>query len=422
MNNLTEAELARYLHNSEGTNDMPGIIRTKEKCPVCGEPFQLIKRAGFICPKDKTTPKKFFIDLYFRKKRIKLYSTNTGRVLDRYSITLETLQHIQYEIRHHIFDPSKYILAEVQQFWISTLLDRFVDIKKKEISPSYWPDYQRMANLAKSFFGNTDVREIRKIHIINYKHHLENNHKASGKTLKNRMDHFKTFLFFCKHEFEVLSDVPKFPEIDIPEFEYKWLGPEDQIELFNLLPEIDKPIFAFLMLSGCRPGEARALKCKNVDLKTESIRISATFSAKEYREKRKGKRARSVVIPIHPELMDYISDRVRNNHPEAWLFENPRVRSHYSHWSLNRAWKDVCTEKKISGVRLYDATRHSFASQLINANVTLLKVSRLMGHSSIKMTEKYAHTHAHLLKADVQKLSLKIIPSIGKPSEISAAS
>jgi integrase len=57
-------------------------------------------------------------------------------------------------------------------------------------------------------------------------------------------------------------------------------------------------------------------------------------------------------------------------------------------------------------MRLYDATRHSFASNLVNSDSTLFKVSKLMGHSTMKMTEKYAHPDIESLKVDVQKLTL----------------
>ena len=77
--------------------------------------------------------------------------------------------------------------------------------------------------------------------------------------------------------------------------------------MFQFVADCDKPIIGFLMLHGCRPSEARALKCKDVDLAAGTITISGTFSGRVYREKRKGRGARSVTIPIHPELEEYIT-------------------------------------------------------------------------------------------------------------------
>ena len=71
-------------------------------------------------------------------------------------------------------------------------------------------------------------------------------------------------------------------------------------------------------------------------------------------------------------------------------------------------WDDV--REKIGqskSIRLYDATRHRVASQLVNKGVPLLSVSRLLGHSNTKMTERYAHTDLEKLKFDMKNLSLK---------------
>ncbi len=105
--------------------------------------------------------------------------------------------------------------------------------------------------LPKTFFNTKDVREIRKIDIINYQRHLQQNFRISNKTVKNTMDVFKAFLNYLKNDLEIISIVPKFPDINIEVKPFKWLSQEDQIKLFELVPDKHKPIFAFLMLHGC---------------------------------------------------------------------------------------------------------------------------------------------------------------------------
>jgi len=178
----------------------------------------------------------------------------------------------------------------------------------------------------------------------------------------------------------------------------------------------DKPIIVFLMLHGCRPGEARALKCKDVDLKQQTITIHATFSGETYREPRKGRRAQPVVIPIHPEMYVFLEEKVRNSLPEAFVFIN-RDGQPYTKDDVQRVWKNVRKKAKLGKeLRLYDATRHSFASQLVNQNTTIFKVSRLLGHSSVKMTKKYAHHDLKSLKADIEKLSLVPVATVTRLS------
>jgi len=69
----------------------------------------------------------------------------------------------------------------------------------------------------------------------------------------------------------------------------------------------------------------------------------------------------------------------------------------------NRVRKKAGIDKN---VRLYDITRHSFATNHLNSGTSIYKVSKLLGHSTVKMTEKYCHPDMESLKVDIQKLSL----------------
>ncbi len=68
-----------------------------------------------------------------------------------------------------------------------------------------------------------------------------------------------------------------------------------------------------------------------------------------------------------------------------------------------------------SDVCLYEATRHSFGSQMIqNNDVTVVK--ELMGHADIRTTEKYLHFRmAHL--ADVPGRRREVVKLVPKRSE-----
>jgi integrase len=366
-----------------------------------------VKKLGFICPRCRKLPTRFVYDFYHKGDRIRIYSDKQGKPIDTYDRAKDVQKSINAEIDNHIFDLSKYLKAEQEKFYCSNLLDQFVEAKKLGIAPSYLTDYKRMVDRAKAHFASNDVRDIRKIDIINYKNHLTDTYELTDKTLKNHLDLFKTFLRYCLNEFEVIDRVPSFPDVDVKDPVIRWLPQEAQIQAYTLIKDELKMIMAFLMLHGCRPSEARALRCKNINLETQSITISATFSGSIYREKRKGKKSKDLVIPIHPEMLDFLRERVKSNLPEAYVFVNHRTGRHFNKNTLSKEWQRIRTALGFdSSLRLYDATRHSFASQLINSGTSIYKVSKLLGHSSIKMTEKYTHSSVEYLKADIQKMSL----------------
>lgn len=397
---------------------MRGKIRVPDrnsKCPNCGESFVDIGKKGFVCGDCLTVPERYFLDIHFRGKRVRIFCDKQGQPLDTHERAFDLLAHINYEIKDFSFDPSRYVKAEQKGFYISTLLDRYEEYKLKSLAPSYQSDFKRYVRTAKDFFSAKDVREIRKVDLIGFQDHLQNKLKfrsktvkLSSKTVKNIMDFFKAFLNYVKGDLEIDYIVPKFPTIEIEFKAIQWFAPEDQAKVFPFIPEWAKPIMEFLILQGCRPSEARALKCKNVDLSKKSLTIAATFSGTVYREKRKGRRSKPYKPPIHDDLYDYISHRVKNNLPEAFIYSNPFTGRPFGKNSLDRMWNRTREKAGLpQEVLLYHFTRHSFVTNHLNSGTGMYRTSKLTGHSTVRTTEKsYAHPDVESFRVDLNKFSL----------------
>ena len=66
---------------------------------------------------------------------------------------------------------------------------------------------------------------------------------------------------------------------------------------------------------------------------------------------------------------------------------------------ITNAWVTARRRAGLDDLRIHDL-RHSFASFLINNGRSLYEVQRILGHSSARMTERYAHlSHDTLLAA-----------------------
>ena len=64
----------------------------------------------------------------------------------------------------------------------------------------------------------------------------------------------------------------------------------------------------------------------------------------------------------------------------------------------------IGTKAKISGKINLHKFRHTFASQLVQNNIRIEVVQKLLGHSSIKETMVYAHIRSECLHDDVKIL------------------
>jgi integrase len=71
--------------------------------------------------------------------------------------------------------------------------------------------------------------------------------------------------------------------------------------------------------------------------------------------------------------------------------------------NVRKSWAGVLKAAKIENFRWHDM-RHDFASQLVMRGVSLMQVSKLLGHADIKMTMRYAHLTPEAGQAAVEAL------------------
>lgn len=73
---------------------------------------------------------------------------------------------------------------------------------------------------------------------------------------------------------------------------------------------------------------------------------------------------------------------------------------------LPRLWEEYVKRAGIEDFHWHDL-RHTFASRLVMSGVDLFTVSKLLGHSDVKMTKRYAHLSPDFLKGAVDVLVRK---------------
>jgi len=77
--------------------------------------------------------------------------------------------------------------------------------------------------------------------------------------------------------------------------------------------------------------------------------------------------------------------------------------------SLFYPWDRIRRRAGLADVRLHDL-RHSFASFSVNQGVSLYVVQGLLGHSQVRMTQRYAHLAPHTL-LDAAEVAGRLIQS-----------
>lgn len=75
---------------------------------------------------------------------------------------------------------------------------------------------------------------------------------------------------------------------------------------------------------------------------------------------------------------------------------------------LDRFWRRVGSEAGLGNVRLHDL-RHSFASRALALGESLTMIGKLLGHTQVQTTARYAH----LARDSIQNAAARITGSIG---------
>lgn len=376
---------------------MAGSLHTKQRCPKCGGNYT---DTGYdmLCQKCYTRPTRLFVSFYWkdpkfkRSKRLKIYSDKQGAPLDSYARAHRVLEVIRNEVDEHRFDPDDYQRQKYQAMGFEKMAKDWLTnqiklMEKGDLSPSYIKELKRFVHKRfVPYFKKHDVRDLKSGHIKNF--YLDLPGKLSAKTRRNIMSALhKMFTDFQDDEF--IDTMPKFPKFKIPEPSWNWADKDTQESIIQKIPKrfTDVPFINFMARHGVRPGEARALQWRDVNLKEGLVVIRRAFSLNQLREFTKTKKIR--VIPLHPETIKEFKKLPRPIDKEQFVFT--KKGKPYSESWARKIWNKAKSELEIEDLKLYEGTRHSVASQAYNRGVPLDLIGEMLGHTNPKTTKRYSH-------------------------------
>ena len=184
-----------------------------------------------------------------------------------------------------------------------------------------------------------------------------------------------------------------------PEGRLRWITRAEASRLLDAASDsIKAPYLAdYIVLSlqtGCRKQEVLGLEWSRVDLSDNLIWLEA-------RHTKSGKR-RS--IPLNQSAREAVINRARYRAEQCpdsrWVFANQQGERIAD---VKTAFANACRKAGIADFTMHDL-RHTCAAWLVSAGVSLIEVRDLLGHSTIKMTERYAHLAPENLRKAVARL------------------
>ncbi len=110
-----------------------------------------------------------------------------------------------------------------------------------------------------------------------------------------------------------------------------------------------------------------------------------------------GKTGKFISNPLLPQALLLI-EKYRGKNPDGKLF--PDIKNQ----NINRHLKTIAAFAGIDKCVTFHVSRHSFGSILVDNEVPIIEVRDLMGHQSVKVTERYAKLNREKLDNSMMKL------------------
>lgn len=176
----------------------------------------------------------------------------------------------------------------------------------------------------------------------------------------------------------------------------RYLNKEETMRLFKALelsPNRLLPyIVSMLLLTGARRNEVLTARWDDLDVVNKQWRIEFNKTGK------------TRYVPISEGLIALLA-KVPKRVGNPFVFPNPLSGLPFT--TIFNSWNSARKKAGLTDVRIHDL-RHSFASYLINQGRSLYEVQKLLGHTQIKTTQRYAHLSNESLLSAVNSAAASV--------------
>ncbi|MEA1963481.1 MAG: site-specific integrase [Patescibacteria group bacterium] len=263
------------------------------------------------------------------------------------------------------------------------------------------------------FFGKIPINQITTMQIEKFKAEKERA-KLDKKTINNYLSCLSCCLKHARDWLE-LEKLPVIKRLKAPKTTMDFLTEKESETLLNNCVGIWQEMVYFVLKTGARFGELRALKWQDINWETGVLSIKRSIfrgiiGAPKSNQSRH--------IKLIPELHKMLNNRKRKS---GFIFSNGKGEI----IEENKVRRELWRAYERAGLRRvgWHMLRHSFASHLAMKGAPLIAIQELMGHSSITTTMRYAHLCKSTLNDSINLLSKsqnKIIsrqPSVNQRSD-----
>jgi integrase len=299
-------------------------------------------------------------------------------------ITVDEARKLAKEIMGQVAkgeNPAEAISQHRKAPTIAALCERFFEAHVMErCKPSTQGEYRRAIDLfITPAIGSFKIVDVERKDIAELHHRFRDKPYQANRTLGVLSKMFNLSEIWglrpdgsnpCRH-------VPKYREMK----RERYLSQNELQRLGQVLAQVERQgsetpfivaAFRLLILTGCRLGEIQTLRWDYI-----------TPTGMELPDSKTGARR----IPLPQPARDVLASLPRTP-GNPYVIEG-RLEGKYA-TDLQHPWRRIRALAGLSGVRIHDL-RHTYASNAVSAGMPIQMVGRLLGHTQLQTTMRYAH-------------------------------
>jgi len=299
------------------------------------------------------------------------------------SITVDEARRLAREVMGQVArgdNPAEEIAQQRRAPSMAALCERFFeDHVRQRCKPTTQGEYRRAIDLfIKPAIGSFRIADVARKDIA------ELHHKYRGKPYQaNRTLGVLSKMFNLAEVWGLRADgsnpcrhVPKYPEVK----RERYLSAEEMLRLGSVLAAAERmgtetphvvAAFRLLILTGCRLGEIQTLRWDYVT--PQGLRLP---------ESKTGARR----IPLPTAAREVLDALPRSDTP--YVIAGALKGGHVT--DLQKPWRRIRAQACLEDVRIHDL-RHTYASNAVSNGLSIQMVGKLLGHTQIQTTMRYAH-------------------------------
>lgn len=271
-------------------------------------------------------------------------------------------------------------------------------LQLKNVAPGTIYRYQRDLSLCLAHSGILDPNLLDEQHVRAFLLALVQQQRLSPSTVSNVLAALRSFFSLVLERPSALASIPwprrpsKLPDI--------WSASE-LLKLFSAVSDVRfRTLLLTTYATGLRVSEVCRLQVQDIDRARGVIHV------------RLGKGGKDRLVPLPPRLLKHLEDYWRVvRPPQPYLFPGPRSGRPMPNKTIEAVINDAAFRSGVNKRATPHTLRHCFATHALENGMDLHTLQCILGHSSLRSTERYLHLSLKHISQALSPLFLLDLPT-----------